>query len=215
MNESIHAEIRPSDAPRGQLRKLRKEGKVPGVLYGKERASSPLMVDEKELQALLKGGTARIVQMKLGEKDDIPVMVGDVQRDALTRSILHVDFRQVNMNDPITAHVRVEIVGEPKASKSEYLLHVQKTEVEVRCLPENLPSVIHADISGLHIGNGLTAGHLTLPDGVELEDDPSEVIAVVMAVKKPLDEDEAEGVHDAATGEAPKTQKASDTPVKS
>lgn len=215
MNDSIRAEIRPSGTSRGQLRKLREEGKVPGVLYGKDQASSPLMVDEKELMALIKDGSTRVLQMKLGEKDDIPVMVGDVQRDALSRSILHVDFRQVNMQDPIRAQVRVEIVGEPKASKSEYLLHVQKTEVEVRCLPEHLPGVIHADISGLNIGNGLTAGQLTLPEGVELEDDPSEVIAVVMAVKKPLDPDEAEGVRDAAAGEAPKTQKEADTPVKS
>jgi large subunit ribosomal protein L25 len=215
MNDIINAEMRPSDAPRGQLKKLRKEGKVPGVLYGKDRPGSPLMVDAKELLALLKDGSTRIVQMKLGEKEDIPVMVGDVQRDALTRSILHVDFREVNMNDPITAHVRVEIVGEPKANKSEYLLHVQKTEVEVRCLPERLPGVIHADISGLNIGNGLTAGQLKLPEGVELEDDPDEVIAVVMAVKKPLEPEEAEGVRDAAAGEAPKTQKESDTPVKS
>lgn len=213
MTNSIQAEHRQHGTTRGELRKLREEGKVPGVLYGKNVDNSPILVDEKELMALLRGNDHAVVHMKLEGEAEVPVMVEEVQRHSLNREILHVDFRQINMREPIRADVRVEFSGRPKGESKDYLLQVQKHDIEVRCLPDRLPALIEADISHLEIGNGLTAGELHMPEGVEMLTEPSEVIAVILAVKTPLTEEESGAVQDAARGEDEKTQVESDTPV--
>lgn len=205
MVETINAERRERTT-RGELRQMREEGRVPGVVYGKDIESSPIAVAEKELMALLRENEHAVMQMKLGDGTDMPVMVESLQREPVKRTVLHVDFRHIDMKEPVRAEVRVEFVGEAQGASKDSLLQVQHNTVEVQALPNRLPPVIEADISHLEIGNGLTAGDLQLPEGVELMMDPSDVIAVLMEVQKATSSDEAEGITEAAQGEDGKTQ---------
>lgn len=184
MSNVIHAEVREQKVTRGELRKLREQGKIPGVLKRGDGTSSPLLIEEKQLMALLKDSDQSIFQMALGDQGIVPAMVGEIQRETLNRSILHVDFRQINMKEPIRAEVRIELVGEPKGHSNDYLIQTPRLDVEIRCMPDQLPSVIEADISHLEIGSSLSAGELKLPEGVELLTDPNEAVVVILAVQK-------------------------------
>lgn len=201
MSNMIHAEVRKQNVTRGELRKLREQGKIPAVLKRGDGTSSPIMIEEKDLMALLKNSDQSIFQMALDDQKPVPAMVGEIQREPVNRAILHVDFRQINMQEPIRAEVRVELVGQPKGHSNDYLIQTPRVDVEIRCMPDKLPSVIEADISHLEIGNSLTAGELQLPEGVELLTEPNESVVVVLAVQKGS-EAEAEAEEQTAEAEA-------------
>lgn len=205
MVDTINAEIR-GRMTRGEMRQMREQGTIPGVLYGKDIESSSIAVAEKDLRALLRENEHAVMQMKLADGTEQPVMVESLQRDPIKRNLLHVDFRQIDLKEPVRAEVRVEFVGEAQGASKDSLLQVSYNTVEVQALPNLLPPVIEADISHLEIGKSLTAGELQLPEGVELVMDPGEVIASLMEVQKTTTDDEAEAVEEAAQGEEEKAQ---------
>lgn len=189
MSNEITVENRDRHLTRGQLRELREEGMVPGVVYGKDIKNSPILVDMKELLALLKDNSRSVLEMNLPQEGTIPVMVEEVQRDHINRTLLHIDFHQITMTDPIRTNVRVELIGKPEGVAEGAMLQILKNEVEIKCLPQQLPSEITAVINHLQVGDSLLAGDLAIPEGVELLTDGHEVIATILAVK-PVSEEE-------------------------
>ncbi|WP_337103131.1 50S ribosomal protein L25/general stress protein Ctc [Paenibacillus sp. YIM B09110] len=178
---------------KGELRELRQQGKVPGVVYGKQLSASALVaVDEKELHGLLRTHPNAVVEIEIGAQGKHSVMISEVQRDSLNRQLLHVDFHQVNMNEDVRAHVRIEAEGDSTGVREGGILQVILHELEVQCLPGDIPETITVDISSLGVGESLLVRDLQLPQGVEAKSEPEMVVVTVLAPQKELSEEERE-----------------------
>lgn len=183
MTQAMNAEERPAGT-KGDLRRLRDNGKVPGVVYG-GKASGPTLiaVEEKELLALLRQHSNAVLELNLPEGSK-PVLVSDVQRDPVTRSVLHIDFREIDMQSSVRTQVRLEPAGEAPGEKAGGMLQQLLHELEIECLPADIPDVISVDVSRLDLGGSLTVADLALPPGVKLRTDPELVVATVLVPRK-------------------------------
>lgn len=180
-------------ATKGDLRKLRMSGQVPGVVYGKKlQSAAQVSVNEKDLSALLRSHPNAILDLEVPVAGKHSVMVSDVQRDSLTGKLLHVDFHQINMNEAVKANVRIEAVGDSMGVREGGIISLILHELEVQCLPGDIPEIVEVDVSELEIGSSLTVADLLLPQGVEAKSDPQLVVVTVLAPQKELSEAEAE-----------------------
>lgn len=184
MNEATIEVQRRAGTGKGPNRRLRAEGIVPAVLYGAGREPVAIQVARKTLLELFKvgGHENRIFQLKLSGTDQTRhAMVRAMQLDPTTHEISHLDFQRIAMDQKLRVHVHVELDGTPFGVKNEGgLLDFVTRELEVECLPSEIPSEIRIDVSEMRIGEHLEAGQLKLPEGVEFVGAPE---AVVVSVK--------------------------------
>lgn len=175
---------------KGNLRKLRRNGQVPGVVYGRQlQSAAHVSVSEHDLSALLRAHPNAVLLLDITEAGPQSVMVADVQRDSLNHKLLHVDFHQINMDEEIKANVRIDAAGDCSGVREGGILSLIAHELEVQCLPGNIPEVITVDVSRLGIGESLLVSDLTLPHGVEVKSDPQLVVVTVLAPQKELSEE--------------------------
>lgn len=167
--------------PRSILTRLRREGRIPGVLYGKGLESVPIHVDGPEfIRFLQREGIYSIFELQLPDGTKKKVFIKELQQDRIKDRILHVDFKEVKMDEPIDTETLLELDGEPVGVKEGGILQQQLRTVEIRALPDKIPSSLTLDIRGLGIGESVTLKDLELPEGVELLSDPEEVVASVL-----------------------------------
>ncbi len=184
-----------SPLTKGQLNHLRREDKVPAVLYGRGADNFPLVVDGRTLrQVLTTGGGNVLLDLKVKSKGkktrQETVMFRDIQRDILYHDrILHVDFIRISMTDKIEVPVHLNFIGEPAGVEEGGVLSLVSREVEVECLPGDIPEQFDVDISELNIGDSITAESLLLEKDVELITPPDTILAQVLA---PMSEEELE-----------------------
>lgn len=179
--------------PRSMITRLRRKGRIPGVLYGKGRENQLLHVDQGELTRLLQqGGSTAILQLQLDGETEA-VMIQEVQRDPVKDEVLHVDFKAIRMNEPVDKEVPLAFKGESPGVKAGGVLQHQLWSVEIRGLPDQLPGEIFVDVSNLQIGDVLTLAQVPLPEGVELLSDPDQVVVSVLEPQTGVDEAEGEG----------------------
>jgi len=164
-------------------RQLRLNGRVPAVVYGPSVPSTPISISEKELALVLRHRGGHLFEMDIPNAGRHPVLLAELQRDPLSGRVIHVDFRQVNLNEPIRAEVPIVLVGEPEAVRMGGVLSQLVDTVEVRGLPERLPEEIRVDVSKLEVGDKVIVGDLPVPEGVEVLDDPDVVVAAVLAAR--------------------------------
>lgn len=176
-------------------RRLRAQGLVPGVLYGKGH-SRAIAVPERNLRAALTGpsGLHAILDVVLaGQKTVHPSILADYQRDPLRGTVSHIDLREVRLDQPIQAAVVVQLVGEPEGVKSGGILSLVNREIQVEALPMDVPEHIDADVSLMQIGDVLRLEDLATREGVTFLDDPHEtVIATVSAPRVEVEPEEEE-----------------------
>ncbi|XID91781.1 50S ribosomal protein L25 [Paenibacillaceae bacterium WGS1546] len=198
MSATLRAQAREAST-KGEIRRIRTEGRIPGVVYGKglEEPSS-ITVDAKELAALLRGQPNAVIDMEVPGAGKQPVMMTDLQRDPLSKEMLHVDFRRIDMNAKITTSVRVETSGTSTGEKEGGMLQLVLHEIEIECYPKDIPEAIVADVGGLGVGEHLTIGELALPDGVAANQDPDTVVVAVLAPQKERTAEETEALEDEA-----------------
>jgi large subunit ribosomal protein L25 len=169
---------------------------VPAVVYGGGRDTVPIQVDRRILLELLKqaGSENAVFLLELdGGSKKRHCMVRDMEVDPLTRQIVHVDFLRIDMTQKVRVMVQVETVGVPIGVKNEGGILDQVTrEVEVECLPSDIPRLLELDVSELAIGQHLEAGVLVMPEGVELIEDPTKTLVNVAAPRMPEEEEEEE-----------------------
>ncbi|MUT67712.1 50S ribosomal protein L25 [Paenibacillus sp. NEAU-GSW1] len=178
---------------KGEIRKLRASGKVPGVVYGKQLAQpSAIALEEKELLALLRSHPNAVLDLDVPGSGKQPVMIVDVQREALTRRILHIDLHQINMNEEVKTQVRVDFVGEANGVGEGGILQALLHELEIECLPANIPDAIEVNVADLEMGQSLLVRDVIAPAGIKLLADPEQVVVTVLAPQKDLTEEEAE-----------------------
>ncbi len=199
-----------------KVKQLRRENKLPAVLYGPNRDSTNIVIDPFEFSKLFKDvGYSKLFDLELdGAK--VKVLVKDLQRNTLTDSFLHIDLYQVNMKKEITAEIPVVFTGESFAVKNNLglLVHPMST-VAVTCLPGDLPASLEVDIEVLKdVGDSITAGDIKLPEGVALSNDitPDSPVAYIAAPQKAIEEEVSEETEEGeAEGEEGEEQQAEES----
>ncbi|WAA12856.1 50S ribosomal protein L25 [Fervidibacillus halotolerans] len=171
---------RRKEFTRSSLRRLRKNGRLPGVAYGKQIGNIPIHVPLKDIRRSVELGYAELIDMEIEGEGTYPVVIKEVQRDSFTGEWLHVDLFQVNMDEPITMRVPLEFEGTPQGSKSGGVLQIQEEYLEVEALPDQIPAVIKVDVSELNVGDKLTVADLKLPEGVKVIAQPNELLVTVV-----------------------------------
>jgi len=174
----IHGEYRKKSG-KGIARELRRQGKIPAVIYSKGTSQS-LVLDPKELNAARHssaGENAVIKVQIMGEDQAVTgshtAILRDFQRDPLTGAILHADLFEVSMADLIDVKVMIEITGSTPigVKRDKGSLRHQLREVEVRCLPGDIPDHLDVDASDLGVGQTIHVSDIPLPEGVSVLDD--------------------------------------------
>ena len=192
-----------------ETRRLRREGLVPGVLYGNGDPVA-ISVAVRELRRALtgEGGLHAILDVEIdGAGKTHPSILKDYQVDKIRGGVTHVDLQEVRLDQTIHASVTVQLVGGEDAPgvREGGVLQQQLRELSVEALPLEVPPAIELDVSGLAIGEALRVSDVTVPEGVKLLDDPETVLASVTAPTRAIEVEAAEGEEaaEAAEGEAP------------
>lgn len=181
--EKLELNSRKREATDGKANSLRKKGCLPAVLYGKGVENISLVLDKREFKKILdKAGTNTLVNLNIeGKEERIPILFQDPQFDPVTDEIIHIDFHQVKLTEKIVTHIPFHFFGESKAVKDlGGTLVKNKDEIEVECLPKDLPHDIRIDISILDdFEKSIHVKDLEIPPGVKVLDDLEDTVAVV------------------------------------
>lgn len=203
MTATLTVKERPELTKSGR-KQVRKEGFVPGSVYGKTIGSVSVLVDNKEIGQLLRTNPHGVIEMSMPDGGKQPVMIQQVQKDPLSGELLHIDFHLIRMDEPVSSMIPVEITGEAIGVKEGGILQIRAHEVEVKCLPQHLPPTISVDVSRLGVGENLTVSEITVPSELEIISDPHEVVVTILAPQKEEAPDDTEAEETA--GEAPGQQ---------
>lgn len=198
--EVVEAQPR-EDSSRGknEARRLRAKGRVPGVIYGAKKASLAVSVDPKQISRILQSesGHNTIFELHLnGEKSQ--VMIVDWQYDPLKGKLLHIDMKRIAMDERIKVQVPIHLIGEAAGVKQQGgILDQVLREVEIECLPRDIPTHIDADISHLVFGTVLRVADLPHSGSLKFITDANQTVAHITSVKE-----EVAPTPDAAAAEA-------------
>jgi large subunit ribosomal protein L25 len=174
-------------------RRVRREGFVPAVLYGRGRTPRALSVGRKDLlSAIRTAGRNALIDLRIaqdGESQAETVMIEEIQRDQIRREILHIDLHLISLTEALDVNVPVVLTGTPEpVTSGTGILEQLRREVEVRCLPTQIPDRLTIDVSALQVGDSLHVRDLKVGEGIEVLTPPEEVLAAVVA---PAVEEEA------------------------
>jgi large subunit ribosomal protein L25 len=191
-----------------ESRRLRRQGLIPGVLYGREQPVA-ISIVERDLRSALttRGGLNAVLDVVVDGGKTHSSVLKEYQQDKIRGHITHVDLQEVRLDQPIHATVPVELHGEAVGVKEGGVLTQVTSEVNVEALPMEVPEHLEADISGLQIGDTLRLSAIELPEGVTLLDDPDETVLASVTQPRIEEEPEAEpeegveGAEPAAEGE--------------
>ncbi len=215
------AEIR-EDQGKGASRRLRREGKVPAIIYGAGRPARSLVFDHNKVIKELENESfySSVLNIKVGDKSQAAILK-DLQRHPAKMQIMHLDLQRIVEDQDIKMNVPLHFLNEEDAvgvrDGGGKVAHL-RTEVEVVCLPKYLPEYLEIDIAGLELDEILTLSEITLPEGVEIpelalgpeHDRPIVSIHVIKAapVEEEIEAEEevAEGEEAVAEGEEPATE---------
>lgn len=179
MTETLKAYVR-HDLRRSATRRLRKARKIPAIIYGKERQPLPLAVDRSAFERLMGHRTAgALVQLDVEGEGTVRVIVQEVQRDAINSDILHIDFHQVSLNEPVDVSVPVRVIGEAELERRGAIPQLQLREVEVRVLPDRVPEAIEVNVADMSVGDVVRVKDLVVPEGVTVLEDAEEVVLTI------------------------------------
>jgi large subunit ribosomal protein L25 len=191
-----------------ESRRLRKQGLVPGVLYGREEPVA-IAVAERDLRSALttRGGLNAVLDVVVENGKTHSSVLKDFQQDAVRGLITHIDLQEVRLDQPIHATVPLTLHGEPAGVQEGGVLSQVTNELNVEALPMEVPEHLEADVSEMHIGDTLRLSSLTPPEGVTLLDDLEETVLATVTqptrVEEPEPAEGEEGDEAAAEGEEP------------
>ena len=179
-----------------RTRRLRSQGLVPGVLYGKGQARA-IVIPERELRAAMTGpsGLHAILDVVIeGQTTVHPSILAEYQQDPIRGTISHIDLHEVPLDQPINATVAIQLVGDAVGLKSGGMLSLVTRELHVQALPSDVPEHIEVDVSHMEVGDVLRLEDVAAIDKVTLLDDPAGTVIATVSVPRGLVEaEEAEG----------------------
>jgi large subunit ribosomal protein L25 len=210
--ERVRLEVKEREG-RGSAdaRRLRRQGFVPGVLYGRGNPPHPFSVAESELRRALTGdaGTHAILDVVLdGQKTTHPSVLKDYQQEIPSGRLAHIDLHEVRLDQPIQTQVAVELVGEPAGVKEGGVLSQVSRELNVEALPLEIPDHLELDVSGMAIGDTLRLVDLPAQEGVTYLDDPEETVLATVTTPTVIVEPEPEEEEELEEGEVPEGEEA-------
>jgi large subunit ribosomal protein L25 len=166
-------------------RRMRREGRVPGNVYGLDRPPFKVSVNPKRIDEVLRlgSGVNTMFQLALaGENKTRDAMIKELQRDPVTDRPVHIDFIRVDPNKTVQVSVPVQLVGTPEGVKNEGgVVDFVNRVVQVECLPTHIPEHFDVDVSALHINQHVSVSDLSIGEAVKLLEDPDQILAVVVA----------------------------------
>lgn len=189
---------------KNEARRLRVAGMIPAVLYGSYQDSVAVSVAPKEISQILHSRTGHntIFNLDVTGKENAPVMIVDWQHDPITSRLLHVDLKRIDLSKRISVRVPVATHGEAKGVKQQGgLLELVAREIEIECLPNDIPEEYVVDVTELLIGQSKRAGEIALAGSAKLVSSPDAVIAHVIALRAVVEETAVEAPVEVATAE--------------
>jgi large subunit ribosomal protein L25 len=194
---------RRDDSGSGAARRLRAQGLIPAVAYGKETAATSLTVEPKDIAAILgrPHGRNTVLDVDIGGGSSLTALLTDLQYHPVTRQPLHVDFVQIHLDRPVDVLVPFELTGRPKGVVAGGVLRQIYRKLPVRCLPSDIPVKLSHDVTELELNQHVLASELGLPEGVTVRLPPNQTVAGVGAEAKAPEEEEKPAAA-AAAGEA-------------
>jgi large subunit ribosomal protein L25 len=200
---TIEAEARESRG-KNEARRLRAKGAAPAILYGSGGAAVAVSVSPKELNRILHSKTGHNTIFNLAVKDveTAPVMIVDWLRDPIKDNLLHIDLKRIDLTKRLRVKIPVHALGEPQGVKLQGGLHEAITrEIEIECLPDEIPEEFTVDVSPLMIGQSIRASEVPLTGSMKLVSAPESVISHVVALKAEAEPAAVEGAAPAAVAE--------------
>lgn len=167
---------------KGLARKLRREGRVPAILYGHKETPVSLDLDARTVNHLLhEYGHNAIITLTIqgGPGGGDTCMIVDFQRDIYQQQLIHVDLKRISLKEKIETPVPVHVTGTEKLEKEGGVIELMLPEVVVRCLPLEIPEQLELDVAHLELGDSVHASELKMPTGVELITEPEHVVLIV------------------------------------
>jgi large subunit ribosomal protein L25 len=187
----VTLKLEPREDRGKHTRALRRDGRLPGVVYGHNVDAVTVVVDGREfVKAFQKVGRNQLLDLQVGDEPVRKALIREVQRSPRDGDLLHVDFYQVNLTEKIESEVPIELEGEIElVVKGEADLQRGLHALKVECLPTDLPPVITVDLSGLkEIDDEIRVRDLTIPPGCEILDEPDDLIVKVAAHREEVEE---------------------------
>lgn len=201
---TIKAEIRTDMNSRVNNR-LRKAGYLPGSIFGKKLEPVSIAISRIELEKLLKSqGRNAVFKIVVVGANEYTVMVKDIHNHPLTNEVLNVGFQQISLSEKIKTNVAIKIIGVEAIESKKLVALLQMDVISVKGLPQDIPDAIEVDIAKLGAGENITVGELQLPQGIEAEDDPEQLVVSVNEPKRQEVEESTEG--EAETGSEAKEE---------
>ncbi len=201
VRSELNAVLRDASG-KGVARKLRRDGRIPAVLYGAHTKSLMLSIDPRALMKAVdtEAGTNTLITLRVegatGHAQRV-VMLRELQVDPIQRAPLHADLYEIRMDETITVSIPVRVVGKAPGIEEGGILEQGLRELEIECLPGNIPPEVEVDVSGLAIGDSIPVSDLKLPEGVKVLTDATTTVAAVTtpaAEEVPVVPAEAEAV---------------------
>ncbi len=182
MDEKVLNANKRTEFGKAASAKIRKAGRIPAVMYGGQGKSVSLDVDEREFTKLFKIVTeSTIVKIQLGDKD-YEVFIKNFQHNIITDKIEHIDFYEVERGKLLRTKVKIRLQGAPEGVRHGGVLEAGIPELEVECLPRDLPPRIIVDVSGLDVNHSLHVRDITLPEAVTVLTSPDMTVAAIKFV---------------------------------
>ena len=207
MSETVLTAETGRRAGSSDSRRLRAEGKIPAVVYGHGMDPLPVSVDRRELRQALSGAAGMNTILDLTVDGSVyPSLIKDIQRHPVRRSVQHIDFIQVNLNEEIVVAIPIHLEGEAKEVMTHNgLVDLTMQELQVRTTPRNIPDGITIDVTEMTMDTVIRVEDIALPSGVVAEADPDAPVVTVLTMRAPVEEEEeadAEAAAEAADGDA-------------
>jgi large subunit ribosomal protein L25 len=180
---------------KGEARRLRASGRVPAVAYGKGLAATLLSVSPKDVLSILKSERGRnsVIQMDVEAGTKLLVMIRDYSYHPVLRALEHVDFIQVNLDQPVDVEVPLIHHGKPIGVTTGGIVRQVYRTIPVRCVPDKIPLKLEIDITHLKLNEHVSTQDLKLPEGVSVRLPPEQTIVAVVAPEKEREETPVEG----------------------
>lgn len=180
---------------KGDNKRLRRDGKIPAVIYGGKGEAKSVTVDNHEIELILRGAYTKpgdIFQLSIDGQSTEPAILRDVQRHPVNEKLIHLDFLRIDMAEELEIEVPVHVVGSDPIGVREggILEHVNRT-IHVRCKPMDMPHALDADLSDLGINETFTVEQLSVPAGVQVLNEPDTPLFAIVAPAAAIVEEEA------------------------
>jgi large subunit ribosomal protein L25 len=193
-NAKLSAALRQENG-KGAARKLRAQGRIPAVIYGHGERTRSVTLDAHELDRLLASVHYENTVVRLdveGEKREVRALLRDVQRHPSRQHVLHVDLLQIHKGEKVQVSIPVRLVGSAPGVRAGGLLQHATTDIEIRCVADNIPEHIDVDVSALEIGDSVHVRDLVVPAGTEVLEDGDRTICSLAPPAVAVAEEEAE-----------------------